>query len=80
MLIDAARCRLLDKLSHFRRIASRCDKSVDNLLAIVGLASIHLWLRNCKSMAELNAGLEGAPAPRNRAVRTVPKAAENETD
>jgi transposase len=37
--------RFLDKLKHFRRIATRYDKTARNFLAAVLLASTRLWLR-----------------------------------
>ena len=37
--------RLFNKLKHFRRVATRYDKLIDNFLGFVTLASIHLLLR-----------------------------------
>ena len=37
--------RFFSKSRHFRRIATRCDKLVENFLAMVKLASMRLWLR-----------------------------------
>ncbi|MDB5503155.1 MAG: transposase [Tardiphaga sp.] len=41
----------LSKLKHFRRVATRYDKLAANFIAMVQLASIRLWLRNCESTA-----------------------------
>lgn len=37
--------RFFNKLKHFRRIATRYDKSAQNFLAAVPLASTRLWIR-----------------------------------
>jgi transposase len=37
--------RFLNKLKHFRRIATRYGKLADNFLAVLKLASMRLWLR-----------------------------------
>ncbi len=37
--------RFLNKIKHFRAIATRYDKRDDNFLASVQLASIRIWLR-----------------------------------
>jgi transposase len=41
--------RLFSKLTHFRRVATRCDKLAANFLAMVQLASMRLWLRAYES-------------------------------
>jgi transposase len=41
--------RFFNKLKHFRRIATRFDKSARNFLAAVMLASIRLWMRAYES-------------------------------
>jgi Transposase DDE domain len=43
--------RFFSKLKHFRRIATRYDKLAENFLAMVKLASMHLWLRAYESTA-----------------------------
>ena len=42
--------RFLNKLKHFRAIATRYDKRDDNFLASVQLASIRIWLRSDESV------------------------------
>jgi transposase len=42
--------RFLNKLKHFRAIATRYDKRDDNFLALVQLASIRIWLRTYESV------------------------------
>ena len=42
--------RFLNKLKHFRAIATRYDKRDDNFLASVQLASIRIWLRSYESV------------------------------
>ncbi|QLL64604.1 transposase (plasmid) [Sinorhizobium mexicanum] len=37
--------RLFNKLKHFRRIATRYDKLLDNFLSFVKVGAIHLLLR-----------------------------------
>ena len=37
--------RIISKLKHFRRVATRYDKLAENFLAMVQLASMRLWLR-----------------------------------
>jgi putative transposase len=37
--------RLFNKLKHFRRVATRYDKLLDNFLGFVTLAAINLLLR-----------------------------------
>ncbi len=41
--------RFFNKLKHFRRIATRFDKSARNYLAAVMLASTRLWMRTYES-------------------------------
>jgi len=41
--------RFFNKLKHFRRIATRFDKSARNFLAAVMLASTRLWMRAYES-------------------------------
>lgn len=41
--------RFFNKIKHFRRIATRFDKSARNFLAAVMLASTRLWLRDYES-------------------------------
>ncbi len=43
--------RFFNKLKHFRAIATRYDKSPDNYLAAVKLASARIWMRFNESMA-----------------------------
>lgn len=40
----------LNKLKHFRAIATRYDKRDDNFLASIQLASIRIWLRTYESV------------------------------
>ncbi len=42
--------RFLNKLKHFRAVATRYDKRDDNYLASVQLASIRIWLRTYESV------------------------------
>lgn len=42
--------RFFSKLKHFRRVATRYEKSAANFLAFVQLASIRIWLRTYESM------------------------------
>ena len=44
--------RFFYRLKHFRHVAARYDKIAANFLAMVQLASMRLWLRACKSIAE----------------------------
>ncbi len=37
--------RMFNKLKHFRRVATRYDKTASNYLAFVVLAGICLWLK-----------------------------------
>ncbi|WP_157672635.1 IS5 family transposase, partial [Chelatococcus daeguensis] len=41
--------RFFNKIKHFRRIATRFDKTAENFLAAVKLASIRIWLRGYES-------------------------------
>jgi transposase len=43
--------RFFNKLKHFRAIATRYDKSPENFLASVKLASARIWMRVNESMA-----------------------------
>jgi transposase len=43
--------RFFNKLKHFRGVATRYDKSPDNYLAGVKLASARIWMRFNESMA-----------------------------
>ena len=43
--------RFFNKLKHFRAIATRYDKSPENYLASVKLASARIWMRFNESMA-----------------------------
>ncbi len=43
--------RFFNKIKHFRRIATRYEKSAANYLAMIKLATIRLWLRSYESMA-----------------------------
>ena len=43
--------RFFNKLKHYRAIATRYDKSPDNYLAAVKLASARIWMRFNESMA-----------------------------
>jgi transposase len=43
--------RFFNKIKHFRRIATRFDKTAENFLAAVKLASIRIWLRSNESTA-----------------------------
>ena len=42
--------RFLNKLEHFRAVATRYDKRADNFLASIQLASIRIWLRTYESV------------------------------
>ncbi|KAB2693179.1 transposase, partial [Ochrobactrum sp. Kaboul] len=42
--------RFVNKLKHFRTIATRYDKRDDNFLASIQLASIRTWLRSYESV------------------------------
>lgn len=42
--------RFFNKIKHFRRVATRYDKTARNYLAAVLLASVRLWLRAYESM------------------------------
>jgi transposase len=42
--------RFFNKLKHFRAVATRYDKSPDNYLAAVKLASARIWMRFNESM------------------------------
>lgn len=37
--------RLVNRLKHFRRVATRCDKTARNHLAAVTLAAVRIWVR-----------------------------------
>jgi putative transposase len=37
--------RVFSKLKHYRRIATRYDKSLANFIGAIKLAAIHIWLR-----------------------------------
>ncbi|MBI3557841.1 MAG: transposase, partial [Deltaproteobacteria bacterium] len=37
--------RMINKLKHFRRIATRFEKNAINFQAMIYLAACHLWLR-----------------------------------
>ncbi len=37
--------RLINRLKHFRRVATRCDKTARNYLAAATLAAIRIWTR-----------------------------------
>src|SRR5271157_983937 len=43
--------RFFNKLKHFRAVATRYDKSPENFLASVKLASVRIWMRVNESMA-----------------------------
>jgi transposase len=43
--------RFFNKIKQFRRIATRFDKTAENFLTAVKLASIRIWLRGCESTA-----------------------------
>ncbi len=43
--------RFFNKLKHFRAVATRYDKSPENYLAAVKLASVRIWMRFNESMA-----------------------------
>jgi transposase len=43
--------RFFSKIKQFRRIATRFDKTAENFLAAVKLASIRIWLRGNESTA-----------------------------
>ena len=43
--------RFFNKLKHFRAVATRYDKSPDNYLAAIKLASARIWMRANESMA-----------------------------
>ncbi len=43
--------RFFNKIKQFRRIATRFDKTAENFLAAVKLASIRIWLRRNESTA-----------------------------
>jgi transposase len=43
--------RFFNKLKHFRAVATRYDKSPENFLASVKLASARIWMRFNESMA-----------------------------
>lgn len=44
--------RSFNKLRHFRAVATRYDKRVDNFLASVQLASIRIWLGSYESVTK----------------------------
>lgn len=37
--------RMFNKLKHFRRIATRYDKTAESFMAFLNLAAIYLWLK-----------------------------------
>jgi transposase len=41
--------RFFNKIKHFRRIATRCDKLAENYLAALKLVAVRLWLRAYES-------------------------------
>jgi transposase len=43
--------RFFNKLKHFRAVATRYDKSPENYLASIQLASARIWMRFNESMA-----------------------------
>jgi len=43
--------RFINKIKHFRRIATRYDKLAANYMAMIKLASIRVWLRAYESTA-----------------------------
>ena len=43
--------RFFNKIKQFRRIATRFDKTAENFLAAVKLASVRIWLRSNESTA-----------------------------
>jgi transposase len=43
--------RFFNKIKNFRRIATRFDKTAENFLAAVKLASVRIWLRGNESTA-----------------------------
>lgn len=43
--------RFFNKIKQFRRIATRFDKTAENFLAAVKLASVRVWLRGNESTA-----------------------------
>ena len=43
--------RFFNKLKHFRAVATRYDKTADNFLASVKLASARIWMRFNELMA-----------------------------
>jgi len=43
--------RFFNKIKQFRRIATRFDKTAENFLAAVKLASVRIWLRGNESTA-----------------------------
>jgi transposase len=43
--------RFFNKLKHFRAVATRYDKTPENYLASVKLASVRIWMRVNESMA-----------------------------
>jgi transposase len=43
--------RFFNKIKQFRRIATRFDKTAENFLAAVKLASVQIWLRGNDSTA-----------------------------
>ena len=43
--------RFLNRIKHFRRVATRFEKHAQNYLAMIKLASIRIWMRHNESMA-----------------------------
>ena len=46
--------RFLNRIKHFRRLATRYDKHAANFLAMLKLAATHLWLRHNESETSKN--------------------------
>src|SRR5579863_7250485 len=42
--------RFFNRINHFRRLATRYEKHAANFLAMLKLASTHLWLRHNESV------------------------------
>lgn len=41
--------RFFNKIKHYRRIATRYDKTAENFLAALKLAAVRIWLRSYES-------------------------------
>jgi hypothetical protein len=50
-IIIATWSRFFNKLKHFRAIATRYDKTPENFLAAIQLASARIWMRYNESVA-----------------------------